>query len=98
MIFFVNYMENLISFLHPANIDVNQVVPIRVMGKEGGSMRAKRSGSPQKVYQSGTEGQRENPQTWTNILKTKQEVLGTLICTKAITSMNETETVSFILS
>lgn len=54
-------MENLISFLHPANIDVNQVVPIRVMGKEGGSMRAKRSGSPQKVYQSGTEGQRENP-------------------------------------
>lgn len=36
-----------------ANIDVNQVLPIRVNGKEGGSMRAKRTDSPQKRPQSG---------------------------------------------
>ncbi|XP_041658257.1 rho guanine nucleotide exchange factor 18a [Cheilinus undulatus] len=35
-----------------ANIDVNQVLPIRVNGKEGGSMRAKRTASPQKRHQS----------------------------------------------
>ncbi|XP_074545627.1 rho guanine nucleotide exchange factor 18a [Halichoeres trimaculatus] len=33
-----------------ASIDVNQVLPIRVNGKDGGSMRAKRSASPQKPY------------------------------------------------
>ncbi|KAG8014293.1 Rho guanine nucleotide exchange factor 18 [Nibea albiflora] len=37
-----------------ANIDVNQVVPIRVTGKEGGSLRARRNASPQRIYQSGT--------------------------------------------
>ncbi|KAM9844767.1 rho guanine nucleotide exchange factor 18a isoform 2-T2 [Aulostomus maculatus] len=35
-----------------ASIDVNQVLPIRVTGKEGGSLRAQRSGSPQRIYQS----------------------------------------------
>ncbi|XP_022077185.2 rho guanine nucleotide exchange factor 18a isoform X2 [Acanthochromis polyacanthus] len=33
-----------------ASIDVNQVLPIRVTGKEGGSLRAKRSSSPQRTY------------------------------------------------
>ncbi|KAM9349885.1 rho guanine nucleotide exchange factor 18a [Symphorus nematophorus] len=38
-----------------ASIDVNQVLPIRVTGKEGGSLRAKRNASPQRpIYQSGT--------------------------------------------
>uniref|UniRef100_A0A3Q1BUZ9 Rho/rac guanine nucleotide exchange factor (GEF) 18a n=1 Tax=Amphiprion ocellaris TaxID=80972 RepID=A0A3Q1BUZ9_AMPOC len=32
-----------------ASIDVNQVLPIRVTGKEGGSLRAKRSSSPQRI-------------------------------------------------
>ncbi|KAI3374773.1 hypothetical protein L3Q82_021329, partial [Scortum barcoo] len=36
-----------------ANIDVNQVLPIRVTGKEGGSLRVKRNASPQQIYQSG---------------------------------------------
>ncbi|KAM6989319.1 rho guanine nucleotide exchange factor 18a [Tautogolabrus adspersus] len=36
-----------------ASIDVNQVLPIRVTGKEGGSMRASRNASPQKAHQSG---------------------------------------------
>ncbi|XP_029379987.1 rho guanine nucleotide exchange factor 18a [Echeneis naucrates] len=35
-----------------ASIDVNQVLPIRVTGKEGGSLRAKRNQSPQRIYQS----------------------------------------------
>ncbi|KAM7400321.1 hypothetical protein PAMA_004830 [Pampus argenteus] len=35
-----------------ASIDVSQVLPIRVMGKEGGSLRAKRAASPQRIYQS----------------------------------------------
>uniref|UniRef100_A0A4W6E8X2 Rho/rac guanine nucleotide exchange factor (GEF) 18a n=1 Tax=Lates calcarifer TaxID=8187 RepID=A0A4W6E8X2_LATCA len=37
-----------------ASIDVNQVLPIRVTGKEGGSLRAKRNASPQRIYQSDT--------------------------------------------
>uniref|UniRef100_A0A667YCT9 Rho/rac guanine nucleotide exchange factor (GEF) 18a n=1 Tax=Myripristis murdjan TaxID=586833 RepID=A0A667YCT9_9TELE len=37
-----------------ASIDMSQVVPIRVTGKEGGSLRAKRTASPQRIYQSGT--------------------------------------------
>ncbi|XP_070830485.1 rho guanine nucleotide exchange factor 18a [Chaetodon trifascialis] len=37
-----------------ASIDVNQVLPIRVTGKEGGSLRAKRDGSPQRIFQPGT--------------------------------------------
>ncbi|XP_069548483.1 rho guanine nucleotide exchange factor 18a [Brachyistius frenatus] len=37
-----------------ASIDVNQVLPIRVTGKEGGSLRAKRSGSPQRIFHSDT--------------------------------------------
>ncbi|KAF0046751.1 hypothetical protein F2P81_000384 [Scophthalmus maximus] len=37
-----------------ASIDVNQVLPIRVTGKEGGSLRATRNGSPQRIYQSET--------------------------------------------
>ncbi|XP_056246840.1 rho guanine nucleotide exchange factor 18a isoform X1 [Seriola aureovittata] len=37
-----------------ASIDVNQVLPIRVTGKEGGSLRAKRNGSPQRIYHSDT--------------------------------------------
>ncbi|XP_041805895.1 rho guanine nucleotide exchange factor 18a [Chelmon rostratus] len=37
-----------------ASIDVNQVLPIRVTGKEGGSLRAKRDASPQRIFQSGT--------------------------------------------
>lgn len=37
-----------------ASIDVNQVLPIRVTGKEGGSLRAKRSSSPQRIYLSDT--------------------------------------------
>ncbi|XP_051255148.1 rho guanine nucleotide exchange factor 18a isoform X2 [Dicentrarchus labrax] len=36
-----------------ASIDVNQVLPIRVTGKEGGSLRSKRNASPQSIYQSG---------------------------------------------
>ncbi|XP_044076955.1 rho guanine nucleotide exchange factor 18a isoform X2 [Siniperca chuatsi] len=36
-----------------ANIDVNQVLPIRVTGKEGGSLRAKRNTSSQSIYKSG---------------------------------------------
>lgn len=36
-----------------AGIDVSQVLPIRVAGKEGGSLRAKRNNSPQRIYQSG---------------------------------------------
>ncbi|XP_035525965.1 rho guanine nucleotide exchange factor 18a [Morone saxatilis] len=36
-----------------ASIDVNQVLPIRVTGKEGGSLRSKRNASPQTIYQSG---------------------------------------------
>ncbi|XP_030017115.1 rho guanine nucleotide exchange factor 18-like [Sphaeramia orbicularis] len=35
-----------------ASIDVNQVLPIRVTGKEGGSLRAKRTSSPPRIYQS----------------------------------------------
>ncbi|XP_053186569.1 rho guanine nucleotide exchange factor 18a [Scomber japonicus] len=35
-----------------ASIDVNQVLPIRVTGKEGGSLRATRTASPQRIYQS----------------------------------------------
>ncbi|XP_029930952.1 rho guanine nucleotide exchange factor 18a [Myripristis murdjan] len=35
-----------------ASIDMSQVVPIRVTGKEGGSLRAKRTASPQRIYQS----------------------------------------------
>lgn len=37
-----------------ANIDVSQVLPIRVTGKEGGSLRAKRTASPQTIHHSGT--------------------------------------------
>ncbi|XP_040000244.1 rho guanine nucleotide exchange factor 18a isoform X2 [Xiphias gladius] len=37
-----------------ASIDMNQVLPIRVTGKEGGSLRAKRNASPQRIYQSDT--------------------------------------------
>ncbi|XP_042285262.1 rho guanine nucleotide exchange factor 18a [Thunnus maccoyii] len=37
-----------------ASIDVSQVLPIRVTGKEGGSLRAKRTASPQRIYQSDT--------------------------------------------
>ncbi|XP_068604958.1 rho guanine nucleotide exchange factor 18a [Brachionichthys hirsutus] len=37
-----------------ASLDVSQVVPIRATGKEGGSLRAKRNKSPQRIYQSGT--------------------------------------------
>ncbi|XP_068427487.1 rho guanine nucleotide exchange factor 18a isoform X2 [Clinocottus analis] len=36
-----------------ASIDVNQVLPIRVTGKEGGSLRAKSSNRPPRAYQSG---------------------------------------------
>lgn len=36
-----------------ASIDVNQVLPIRVTGKEGGSLRAQRNGSPQRIDQPG---------------------------------------------
>ncbi|XP_070774898.1 rho guanine nucleotide exchange factor 18a [Enoplosus armatus] len=36
-----------------ANIDVNQVLPIRVTGKEGGSLRAKRNTGTQSIYKSG---------------------------------------------
>lgn len=36
-----------------ATIDVNQVLPIRVIGKDGGSMRAKRNASPHKTHHSG---------------------------------------------
>ncbi|KAK2822631.1 hypothetical protein Q5P01_022696 [Channa striata] len=35
-----------------ASIDVNQVLPIRVTGKEGGSLRSTRSPTPQRIYQS----------------------------------------------
>nr|XP_043878787.1 rho guanine nucleotide exchange factor 18a [Solea senegalensis]XP_043878788.1 rho guanine nucleotide exchange factor 18a [Solea senegalensis] len=37
-----------------ASIDVNQVLPIRVTGKEGGSLRAKRNASPHRLHQSET--------------------------------------------
>ncbi|XP_028282780.1 rho guanine nucleotide exchange factor 18a isoform X2 [Parambassis ranga] len=37
-----------------ASIDVNQVLPIRVTGKEGGSLRAKRNASPQRILHSET--------------------------------------------
>ncbi|KAM9719246.1 rho guanine nucleotide exchange factor 18a isoform 1-T2 [Menidia menidia] len=37
-----------------ANIDVNQVLPIRVVGKEGGSLKAKRNASPQRIINSDT--------------------------------------------
>ncbi|XP_056148526.1 rho guanine nucleotide exchange factor 18a [Lampris incognitus] len=33
-----------------ASIDMSQVVPIRVTGKEGGSLRARRTASPQRIY------------------------------------------------
>ncbi|XP_034559484.1 rho guanine nucleotide exchange factor 18a [Notolabrus celidotus] len=36
-----------------ASIDVNQVLPIRVTGRDGGSMRSKRNASPQKTHHSG---------------------------------------------
>ncbi|XP_059199900.1 rho guanine nucleotide exchange factor 18a [Centropristis striata] len=36
-----------------ASIDVNQVLPIRVTGKEGGSLRSQRKASPQRIYQPG---------------------------------------------
>ncbi|XP_026230322.1 rho guanine nucleotide exchange factor 18a [Anabas testudineus] len=35
-----------------ASIDVNQVVPIRVTGKEGGSLRSTKHTSPPRIYQS----------------------------------------------
>ncbi|XP_078143955.1 rho guanine nucleotide exchange factor 18a [Centroberyx gerrardi] len=35
-----------------ASIDMSQVVPIRVTGKEGGSLRAKRTASPQRIFYS----------------------------------------------
>ncbi|XP_029970040.1 rho guanine nucleotide exchange factor 18-like [Salarias fasciatus] len=37
-----------------ASIDVNQVIPIRVTGKEGGSLRATRTSSPQRISHSET--------------------------------------------
>ncbi|XP_061587688.1 rho guanine nucleotide exchange factor 18-like isoform X2 [Cololabis saira] len=37
-----------------ASIDVNQVLPIRVMGKEGGSLKSRRSSSPQRILTSDT--------------------------------------------
>ncbi|XP_008274020.1 rho guanine nucleotide exchange factor 18a [Stegastes partitus] len=37
-----------------ASIDVNQVLPIRVTGKEGGSLRARRTTSPQRIFQTDT--------------------------------------------
>ncbi|KAM6920198.1 rho guanine nucleotide exchange factor 18a isoform 1-T1 [Lycodopsis pacificus] len=36
-----------------ASIDVNQMLPIRVTGKEGGSLRAKSNSRPLRIYQSG---------------------------------------------
>ncbi|KAM3605019.1 uncharacterized protein V6R79_019326 [Siganus canaliculatus] len=36
-----------------ASIDVSQLVPIRVTGKEGGSLRSRRNASPQRVLPSG---------------------------------------------
>uniref|UniRef100_UPI0037E7EA17 rho guanine nucleotide exchange factor 18a isoform X2 n=1 Tax=Semicossyphus pulcher TaxID=241346 RepID=UPI0037E7EA17 len=51
-----------------ASIDVNQVLPIRVTGKEGGSLRAKRNASPQKVRQSGA----SNPTGAVHNVKTSQ--------------------------
>lgn len=41
-------------FLHPASIDVNQVVPIRMTGKEGGSLTSRRKSPPPGIYQPGT--------------------------------------------
>ncbi|XP_020784826.2 rho guanine nucleotide exchange factor 18a [Boleophthalmus pectinirostris] len=35
-----------------ANIDVREVVPIRVTGKEGGSLRSQRTSSPQRIHQN----------------------------------------------
>nr|XP_046263501.1 rho guanine nucleotide exchange factor 18a isoform X2 [Scatophagus argus] len=49
-----------------ASIDVNQVLPIR--GKEGGSLRAKRRSSPQRIYHSGT----FNPPGSSRSVKTSQ--------------------------
>lgn len=46
-------MSDLKAFSRAASIDVSQLVPIRVTGKEGGSLRAKRNSSPQRT-QSGT--------------------------------------------
>lgn len=43
----------LTAFSFAASIDVSQLVPIRATGKEGGSLRAKRNSSPQRI-QSGT--------------------------------------------
>ncbi|XP_034742586.1 rho guanine nucleotide exchange factor 18a isoform X2 [Etheostoma cragini] len=51
-----------------AGIDVNQVLPIRVTGKEGGSLRAKRNGSPQTIYLSGA----FNPPGSMHSIKTSQ--------------------------
>lgn len=51
-----------------ASIDVNQVLPIRVSGKEGGSLRAKRNSSPQRIYQSGA----FNPPVSTRSVKMSQ--------------------------
>nr|XP_020447018.1 rho guanine nucleotide exchange factor 18-like [Monopterus albus]XP_020447019.1 rho guanine nucleotide exchange factor 18-like [Monopterus albus] len=48
-----------------ANIDVNQVVPIRVKGKGGGggTLRAKMDASPQRIYHSDTFRTAESPQS-----------------------------------
>uniref|UniRef100_A0A3B4ANF4 Uncharacterized protein n=1 Tax=Periophthalmus magnuspinnatus TaxID=409849 RepID=A0A3B4ANF4_9GOBI len=35
-----------------ANIDVREVLPIRVAGKEGGSLRAQRTSSPQRIHKT----------------------------------------------
>uniref|UniRef100_A0A8C6V158 Rho/rac guanine nucleotide exchange factor (GEF) 18a n=1 Tax=Neogobius melanostomus TaxID=47308 RepID=A0A8C6V158_9GOBI len=35
-----------------ANIDMREVLPIRVTGKEGGSLRAQRTSSPQRIYKT----------------------------------------------
>uniref|UniRef100_A0A674PNB7 Rho/rac guanine nucleotide exchange factor (GEF) 18a n=1 Tax=Takifugu rubripes TaxID=31033 RepID=A0A674PNB7_TAKRU len=43
-----------------ASIDVSQLVPIRVTGKEGGSLRAKRNSSPQRI-QSGLSSSEVRP-------------------------------------
>ncbi|XP_042354205.1 rho guanine nucleotide exchange factor 18a [Plectropomus leopardus] len=51
-----------------AGIDVSQVLPIRVTGKEGGSLRAKRNSSPQRIHQSGA----FNPPESVHNVKTSQ--------------------------
>lgn len=43
----------IVSF-HPASIDVNQVLPIRITGKEGGSLRSTKNTSPPSINQPGT--------------------------------------------